>query len=60
MKIFVLDTDLFPDAETVNAALETLGSEDEVTSLKVLENAAETVFDTAVTKIIAADLVVTL
>ncbi|PHS79488.1 MAG: hypothetical protein COB59_01445 [Rhodospirillaceae bacterium] len=60
MKILVLDMNLFPDAHTVRVALETLGPEDDVKTLKVSGNAEANVFRAAVNEVMTADLVVTL
>lgn len=60
MKILVLNINLFPDADTIKEALETLGPEDDVKSIKVYGNAEAEVFDAAVKEVLTANLVVTL
>jgi len=60
VKILVLNINLFPDADTIKEALETLGPEDDVKSIKVYGNAEAEVFDAAVKEVLTANLVVTL
>ena len=60
MKILHLDTNLFPDSDTVVASIEFLGKEHKVTQINIGgENLDDNDWDSIVTAILAADLTIT-
>ena len=60
MKILALDTGLFPDRETLDAALAEMAAEHHVRRLDAPPaEADEAAWDAALTEILAADMIVT-
>jgi len=60
MKILTLNTGLFPDGGTVEAAISEMGADHELHSLDLPgDKADEAAWDAALTEILAADMIIT-
>lgn len=60
MRLLVLDVSLFPDRETIEAAVAHLGSNNEVLRVTPAPDAGDAEWDRALAEVRAADLVITL
>jgi hypothetical protein len=59
MRVLVLDAGIFPDRETIEAALARLGDGNEVRRVQPTADASDSEWDRVLSAIRAADLVVT-
>ncbi len=60
MKILTVNTGLFPDSETVEAAMSKMGPDNDVQHIDLPKDNEDTsAWDTALTAILAADMIIT-